>query len=528
MEKPMPKIRPPHVTASLAACFALCASLAAQQAAPGLQPGGRFTPPTIPQPSFPGRTFDVKSFGATGDGQTNDTAAVSKAIEQASAAGGGTVTFPRGKYMLASARIRSNVRLLLDKDAVLEGLKLGYDAPEPNPEFDKYQDFGHSHFRNSVLWGENVENFAIVGGKVNGGGAITGDPKRPTTQPDGTPGWGGDKVVTIKVGKNLLFKDVTHDTGAHFVYLLNDCQNITVDNVVIKKSRDAIDFMGCRNVAVSNCNFTGCGDDTIGFKSDYALGRRINSENFYVWNNYFESGCNGLQFGSETAGDFKNIQCWDITINQGMKSGIGITSNDSAVIEDVHYKDIKIANAAVPIFVLVTDRLRTGEPGAKVGKIRNVTFQNITVTDVVAGKHHGPAAAATISGRPDSVIENVTLDNVKITYKGGDKQDEASVTPPYPKEKYSPNGMGPRPASGFYVRHAKGLTFRNVEVAYETPTVKPPLVFFDVHGLLLDRLKIQKPARTETIRLENVTGLELRDCDGLQSETVAQVDKATR
>ena len=507
-----------RLTCALVVILAACLHLGA---AP-LPPDSVFTPPKIPQPTLRDKTYNVKDFGATGDGSTNDTAAVSKAIETASNDGGGTVNFPAGKYMVASARIRSNVCLKLADDAIIEGLKVGYDAPEPNEKFDKYQDFGHSHFRNSVLWGENVENFAIIGGRVNGGGATQGDQKRPTTQPDGTQAWGGDKVITIKVGRNLLFKDVTHETGAHFVYLLNDCENITVNKVTIKKSRDAIDFMGCRNVAVSECNFTGCSDDTIGVKSDYALGRKINSENIWIWNNYFESGCNGLQFGSETAGDFKNIYFWDITINRGWKSGIGITSNDGGVIENVHYKNISIKNAAVPIFILVTDRLRTGEPGQTVGKIKNVTFQNITASEIVAGRHHGPANAATISGRPDSIIEDLTFQNVKITYKGGDDPKEADLVPPYPKEKYQPKAMGKRPASGWFIRHAKGLTFRNMEIVYEGENAKPVMVAWDVDGLALDGVKLPKPSGVEAMRLQRVTNLNVKDSPGLDEKRVAQ------
>jgi polygalacturonase len=506
----------------LSTCTLILSALFLQLGAAPLPPDSVFTPPTIPQPQFRDKTYNVRDFGATGDGKTNDTAAVSKAIETASNDGGGTVHFPSGKYMVASARIRSNVCLELDDDAAIEGLKVGYDAPEPNEKFDRYQDFGHSHFRNSVLWGETVENFAIIGGKVNGGGATQGDQKRPTTQPDGTQAWGGDKVITIKVGKNLLFKNVTHDTGGHFVYLLNDCENITVNKVVIKKSRDAIDFMGCRNVAVSECNFTGCSDDTIGIKSDYALGRKINSHDIWVWNNYFESGCNGLQFGSETAGDFKNIFFWDITINRGWKSGIGITSNDGAVIENVHYKNISIKEAAVPIFILVTDRLRTGEPGQKVGTIKNVTFQNITATEIVAGRHHGPANAATISGRPGAVIENLTFENVKITYKGGDDAKEAELVPPYPKEKYQPNGMGKRPASGWFIRHVKGLTFRNMEIAYEGENRKPVIVAWDVEGLTLENVKLPKPSGADVLRTKNVTNLVVNNSPGVEDKHVAQ------
>jgi polygalacturonase len=457
-----------------------------------------FTPPKIPQPVFPAAQFNVRDFGATGNGLTNDTAAINRAIAKCSEQGGGTVTFPPGKYAAASIHLRSDVRLSLDADAVLFGAPDGFEAAEPNP-FSQYQDRGHSHFHNALMWGEQITNFAIVGGKINGGSIGHGDPQ---------PGR-GDKLIAIKVGKNLLFQNVTHEKGGHFVYLLNDCENITLDHVVIKESRDAVDFMGCRNVQVHDCNFTGCSDDTIGVKSDYALGRKILTENIYVWDCYFESGCNGLQFGSETAGDFRNINFWNIRIGQAMKAGIGITCNDGGIIDGVNYRDITIQKAANPIYMLITDRLRSGDPNKKVGTIRNVKISNVTVTDVVAGKNHGPAYAATISGRPESRLENITLENVKITYQGGGAAEDAAIVPPYPKD-YSPRSLGPRPASGFYIRHVKDLTFRNVEFVFETPDPKPPLVAFDVDGFELDGFKTPVAEGGVPARFENVKRLTVK------------------
>lgn len=464
-----------------------------------------FTPPDLPPPVFKAAKFNVRDFGATGNGIANDTPAINKAISECHARGGGDVVFPAGTYLAASIHLQSNIRFALDKDAVITGADRGYDAPEPNA-FDKYQDYGHSHFHNALMWGENLENFAIVGGRVNGGHIITGEPKGRDI---------GDKVISIKVGRNLQFKDVTHETGGHFVYLLNDCENVTLDNIVIKKSRDAVDFMGCRNVRVHGCNFTGCADDTIGVKSDYALGRKILSENIYVWDCYFESGCNGLQFGSETAGDFRNVNFWNIRIGQAMKAGIGITCNDGAIIDGVNYRNITIKNAANPIYLLITDRLRTGDPAKKVGTIRNVKISDVIVTDVVAGTHHGPANAATISGRPEAHLENIVLENVKITYKGGGKAEETDVVPIYPKD-YSPRSLGPRPASGFYIRHVNGLVFRNVEFAFETTDAKPPLVAFDVDGFELDHFKTQLAAGVPAARFEKVKRLVVRDSPVLE------------
>lgn len=508
-------------------------------------PANPFTPPNFPEPKFDtSKQYNVKDFGAVGDGKVNDTKAINKAIEACSNGGGGIVNFPEGTYEVASVHIMSNVCLKLDDKAVITGAATGYDPREANP-YDKFQDGGHSHFHNSVMWGENIENFAILGGFVNGGKAIQGD-KRPTKKPSTKPADAakesaketenppldqvtnldpndfGNKVIAIKNGKNLLFRGSTHTNGAHFVYLLNNCENITIANDTIKKSRDAIDLMGCRNVQVYNCHYTGCVDDTLGIKSDYALGKKILSENIYAWDNYFESGCNGLQFGSETAGDFRNVNCWNIKIGLAMKAGIGITSNDGGIIDDVRFDNIQIKGVANPIYMLITDRLRSGDPDKKIGTIKNVKISNVTITDMKGGRQ-GAMHAATISGRPESSLENITLENVKIVYRGGQDGKEATTRPAYPKD-YSPASLKARPSWGFYVRHVKGLTFRNVELHEEKPSPKPSIVMTDVDGLTLDGFKTAPSQGIETVRLENVKNLTVKNSPPLKD--AAGVDAA--
>src|SRR5258705_9232816 len=134
--------------------------------------------------------FDVRAFGAKGDGKTLDTPAVNSAIDAAAAAGGGTVRFPAGTYRCFSIHLKSNVALYLDQGATILAAdpaeKDGqYDPPEPN-QWDQYQDFGHSHWHNSLIWGENLENISILGpGRIDGKGLTTGgNPRRrnATTQ----------------------------------------------------------------------------------------------------------------------------------------------------------------------------------------------------------------------------------------------------------------------------------------------------------------------------------------------------------
>jgi len=476
-----------------------------------------FTPPNFPTPKFPDKTYSVKDFGAVGNGLADDTPAINDAIAKCNAAGGGTVKFPAGKYAAGSIHLKSNVRLLLDNDAVIFGLAGAFEAPEPN-EFSKYQDGGHSHFHDSLLYGENVENVAIIGGKINGGSIGHGDPK---------PGSGnGDKLITIKVGRNLDFENITHEKGGHFCYLLNDCTGVTLNGVVIKESRDAVDLMGCSNVQIHDCNFTGCADDTIGVKSDYALGRRINSANIYVWDSYFESGCNGLQFGSETAGDFHNVNFWNIRIGRAMKAGIGITTGDSAVVDGVNYSNIVVRGAACPIYFLVWDRMRTGEPGAKVGTIKNVHLQNVTITGCVPGRQ-GPVQTATISGWKECCLENIVLENVKINYPGDyTNAAAAEIVPPYPRD-YSPRSFGLRPAAGLYVRHIKGLTLKNFQITFDKPDARPTLIISDADGLTLDNFNGQKSAAGQILRLDQVKNLTVQNSPGLKDRKSVAVEKGT-
>ena len=122
--------------------------------------------------------YNVKDFGASGDGKTLDNGAINKAIETAAAAGGGTVYFPAGTYASYSIHLKSNTSLFIDQGATILAAEFvagspGYDEAEPNDGGDKlhYQDFGHSHWHNSLIWGENLENISIFGpGTIYGKG----------------------------------------------------------------------------------------------------------------------------------------------------------------------------------------------------------------------------------------------------------------------------------------------------------------------------------------------------------------------
>ncbi len=460
--------------------------------------------------------YDVKNFGAVADGKTLDTDAINKAIEKCFTDGGGNVIFQNGVFLSGSIHLKSNVNIIIEKNATILGAPNdinAYDHPESNP-WDAYQDFGHSHFRNSLIWGEHLENISISGGgTINGGGIIRGDP----------PAGGGDKAISLKLCNNIKISNITIEQGGHFAILANGCKDFVIDSVIIRTSRDGIDLMACSNVDIKNSDIRGIryqdgkmagGDDAIGIKSDYALGYVLPSENINITNCFLSSGTNAIQFGSETVGSIKNVNVTNCTIVHSDKAGLGITSNDGSVIENVKFKDITMSKTANPFFILISNRGRAPN-NPPVGKIKNIHFENITCTDAY-GYMKDRQFTSTLSGMPGYPIENVTFKNVRITYKGGGTLDQALIDPPYPKD-YSPRFIGIRPASGFYARHVKGLKFENVKIDFEKPDFRPSLVFNDVSDLILDKYETQRFDGMEyDVILKKVSNMTQKNCDNLK------------
>src|SRR5690349_20778275 len=406
-------------------------------------------------------TFNIRDYGATGNGSTNDSAAIQKAVDAASAAGGGTVRVPSGTYKSAKTiHLKSKVVFQLDSGSTVTGASgAGYDAPESNP-YDKYQDFGHSHFHDAMFYGDRLTGIGFVGsGTIDGGGhLITGNPDSGEA----------DKILSLTRCTGLTLDGVRFRRGGHFAILTNNCNDITSTGLRIDTAgdRDGWNVISASNVTISNADIA-ANDDALVFKSDYALGAKLPNGNVTVTGAKLSAVCcNALMFGSETCGDFTGYQFSDITITGAHKSGLGIVSMDGAKISDVHYRNITMSGTYSPIMMKIGTRKRCGnKPG--VGSISGITFDNVT------GTHTGTNFSPTIWGADSSHrVSDVTFTGVHLNVPGGNGTMGTGV-PSNDSTDYNPKSIGTRPSYGWYVHYASGIKFVDSSVEFAKDDGRP-------------------------------------------------------
>src|SRR5205085_779590 len=378
---------------------------------------------------------------------------------------------PAGNYLSVSIRLKSNIALYLDQGATIVAANASsdakYDPPEPN-EWDKYQDFGHSHWHNSLIWGENLTNVSILGpGMIWGKGLVrsgtqsrtqqqndalntarAGEPKTPFGYPNPRdavePGW-GNKVISLKSSRNVIIRDISILHGGHFAILATGVDNLTIDNVKLDTNRDGMDIDACRNVRVSNCSVNSPFDDGICLKSTFALGFARACENVTITNcqvsgydegtfldgtfkreykKYSHNTTTGrIKFGTESNGGFKNVTISNCVFDYSR--GLALETVDGGLLEDVTITNLTMRDIAnSPFFLRLGSRNRGPKELTKTEELRRVIISNVVVYNAE------PKFSSIISGIPGHYIEDVKLSNIRIYYQGGGTKEQAAIEPP--------------------------------------------------------------------------------------------------
>ena len=312
--------------------------------------------------------FNVKEFGAIGDGKYMDTQAIQATIDSCHRANGGTVYFPSGIYLSGSIHLKSNVALYLDHGATLM-------ASLDDADFDPYEELGFendadhetSYFHFALIWGEDVERIAI-----SGTGTIDGNRSKR----------GGPKPIALKRCKNVTIKDITILNAPNYAISMLGTDYVSIDGVSILNGYcDGIDPDACRHVRISNC-YIDCYDDAIVPKTSFSLGYHRSTEYLTVTNCQLATNCNAFKLGTESGGDFKyitvsNCVMFNRAIGRPPTSGISLETVDGANIDGITINNISMNNVRVPIF------LRLGNRGRDMDKAVPGTLQNVIISNVM-------------------------------------------------------------------------------------------------------------------------------------------------
>jgi polygalacturonase len=407
--------------------------------------------------------YDVRNYGATGDGVTRDTAAIQAAIN--AAAPGGVIWLHNGTYLSGTITLKDNLTFYLDPTAVLLGSGSVADYPDLNPPLSNSQT---SNCKKALLFAQSSANVTITGGgTINGNGRANFTSGVEATRPIS---------LWTALCTNVSIHDLNIVDAAMWTLVNMQSDFLTISNVSINDdnlngNRDGCDVVDCWHVTIANCTIDS-GDDSICLKSGNARG--VND--LLVKNcTITKSQSNGLKFGTASTGLLTNITFQDCTVLNTSHSAMAVESVDGGTIRAVTFQRITFAGCQNAIFIILGSR-----SGAAVGSVDGITFRNITGSAMTDTR--GCPISGCLTNGVTYRLKNLLFDNVNISFKGG--ATSVPAAPPEYVGQYPENTMwGNLPAYGYYVRHATGVLFTNCFTSAASNDSRPWLATSDVTGL---------------------------------------------
>jgi hypothetical protein len=434
--------------------------------------------------------YDVRQYGAKGDGATPDTVAIQTVIDKASGEGGGTVRVPPGRYPIARIELKSNVALHLDKGATLLGST-------------RRQDYAGGP--SAIVFASGAQHLVVEGeGEIDGQttadyGARYGAPEKPTFRTG---------LVRIEKCRDVTFRGVKLINSDAWTLHLRGCQQVRIEGIEIldnykRLNSDGIDPNSCSDVKISRCHIV-CGDDAIVLKST----EPIPCEDIEVSDCVLESATAGLKIGTESKGDFRNIRFRNCKI-VNTPVGVGVFVKDGAEVENVVAENIEMIlcpptyHAVVPLYIDIEKR----HDNSRVGEVRDVVFRNIHITG---------GAGVLMQGMPESRLQNVTLENIRMDVK--DAEDYANRKKPVGGRRTTRDArdtLYARAATWAALANIRGLKVNGFHVQIgEDDFGKFPrsaISLFNVEGGEVSNVT-RKPAATNppVVEQSNCKGMEVR------------------
>ena len=373
--------------------------------------------------------YDILSFGAKGDGVTDDAVAIQKAIDRCSAEGGGVVLLPRNHVFLSGpVELKSNVELHLEATATLKA--------NPNEKIYHLSAFGENRGEGMLwLWAKDAENISITGkGTIHGNGiAFMGAELddsyelKPLADQTFDP---RPHVLTLTNVQNLTIRDVTIKEGAYWTVHLIGCNEAVIDGINLLnnlkiRNGDGIDLDHSKNVRIANCHITS-GDDCICLKNRREFEQYGSCHDIVVTNCVMSSRSCAIKIGSENMDSIYNV-VFDNCIITGSNRGLGIQNRDEGTVTDVVFSNIQLDcrlwsdvwwGKAEPIYVTSYPRANgnhkdanwrfpKGQIEGRCGEVSRIYFNNIT-----ALSENGCFVGGDVPGK----VKDIYFNNVRVKF----------------------------------------------------------------------------------------------------------------
>jgi len=380
--------------------------------------------------------FDVKQFGAKGDGDTIDTIAIQKAIDACFHAGGGYVVLAGGTFVSGTIHLKSNVYLQVNPSATLLA----------NPDINDYPDGTHyNRYVNETdmdrcfIYAEDAENIGVMGqGEINGNAECfpnEGSIYRPM-------------MMRFLRCKHVRVKGLRLYNSTAWTTAFLDSENIWCEDLDIRNDRkyngDGLDYDGCKNVFISNCKILGT-DDNLCLQ---ASSKNYPMKNVHITNCHFTSICAGIRIGLKSIGDISSVTIHNCTFENVWREGIKIECTEGGSITDIVAQGVVMRNVTRPIFIILNNRLdRIGssiglQAMPMIGTMERIIISDIWVTDDDEMKNIHYRFTDDMMGSPSfngirvdacdrNPIRDLTMSNITYTFIGGVSKEE--IPAEYPK-----------------------------------------------------------------------------------------------
>lgn len=453
-----------------------------------------------------GERFNVLDFGAKGNGSLLNTQAIQQAIDTASRNNGGIVVIPEGRFLSGHLTLKSNVELHLESNAVLLG----------STDIEHYKKTARGWY--ALISAHRAENIAITGaGTIDGQGLelglnirerhLSGLRESPNFNTRRSRPHETERPQNIELMQcsNIHIYDVTIKNAASWVQTYEQCRHLTIDNIRVDSdaywNNDGIDIADSTDVRVTNC-FVNAADDGICLKSETP---GLANDRVLISNCRVRSSASAVKFGTASKGGFKNITVENIEVFDTYRSAIALECVDGGDLENVSVSNINAVNTGNAIFIRLGHRNQNG----KVGTLKNISIKNVRAQIPLSRPDidynlRGPALnqffnpiPASIVGIPGHQIENVTLENIEISYPGRAHKAMGHIPAnrldhvPENAGEYPEYSMfGELPAWGLYVRHVNNINLKNLNLTLAEPDFRPAFVFDDVSNLALTHSRI--------------------------------------